>query len=159
MRVQHGSLTFYPQPPQYPTTLKPGLVLLERGSSDCYAALGCKSFIPCPNEAACFSAGRVFTVLGTLDQLQFALENRYITYLGDLYYYGPDTLSVPPPPTPHPRLLGLLQRGGGTRLWGGGTRLGLPAGRAGIDRTLTRCWAAGTAGRLHGAGAGGDESL
>ena len=124
MRVQHGSLTFYPQPPQYPTTLKPGLVLLERGSSDCYAALGCKSFIPCPNEAACFSAGRVFTVLGTLDQLQFALENRYITYLGDLYYYGPDTLSVPPPPRPTRASLACCRGEGGRDCGEGGRDLG-----------------------------------
>lgn len=96
IRVFHGTLTFYPQPPQFPTTLLPGLVLLDRGTPDCYAAAGCASFAPCASEAACWTGVRVVTLMGSLAQLQFAIENRYITYVADKHYYGTDTLSVRP---------------------------------------------------------------
>jgi hypothetical protein len=112
LQVTRGTITFYPQPPQFPTTLKPGLVLLERGSPTCFAARGCTSFIPCKSESRCWSGSRVVTLLATLDQLQFAITNRYITYVPDRNYYGDDSLSVsallyPLPILPHPVSLSL----------------------------------------------------
>ncbi len=58
------------QPPQFPTTLLPDFTLLARGDASCFAANGCRNFVPCPNEAACYSGVRVVTLIASLDRIQ-----------------------------------------------------------------------------------------
>ncbi|EKX42955.1 hypothetical protein GUITHDRAFT_140819 [Guillardia theta CCMP2712] len=94
LSVSHGKLSFYPRPPQFPTTLKPSYFALTNSTPYCDPTAGCTSLVNCPVEFDClFNVSRLW-IKTSLANLQQALIDKYISYVSDLNYFGPDALSV-----------------------------------------------------------------
>ena len=101
LSVSHGKLSFYPRPPLFPKTLAPAYTILTNMTPGCMPSMpGCKSlFEPCADaygmtEFDClFNVSHIW-VRTTVAQLQFAIINKYITYVSDLNYFGQDTLNI-----------------------------------------------------------------
>jgi hypothetical protein len=101
LTVSRGKLSFYPPPPQFPTTLAPAYTVLTNMTPGCRpSAPSCKylfeSCIGAPGikEFDCLFNVSHLWIRTTLKELQFALVNKYITYVSDLNFFGTDTLEI-----------------------------------------------------------------
>ena len=101
LSVSHGKLSFYPRPPQFPRTLAPAYTVLTNMTPGCTPLIpSCQNLLqPCAEAVGMVEFDCLFNVSHlwirtTLDRLQFAIVNKYITYVSDLNYFGFDTLEI-----------------------------------------------------------------
>ena len=107
LSVLHGKLSFYPRPPQFPRTLAPRFTVLTNMTPAC--GVGPSGFDgphPCTSllqscldaygieEFDCLFNVSHLWIRTTIEDLQDAIANKYITYVSDLSYFGPDTLKI-----------------------------------------------------------------
>ena len=101
LSVSRGKLSFYPRPPQFPKTLAPAYTVLTNMTPGCMPSVAsCKNlFESCVeaygiNEFDCLFNVSHLWIRTTIKDLQFALVNKYITYVSDLNFFGTDTLKI-----------------------------------------------------------------
>ena len=107
LSVQNGKLSFYPPPPQFPRTLAPRYTVLTNmtpacgvgpsgtdGPHSCVSLLeSCIDSFDVSEFDCLFNVSHLW-LRTTIEDLQFAIQNKYITYVSDLNYFGRDTLKV-----------------------------------------------------------------